>query len=82
MRKSFTFEFVLAYKHRDKLSGIGEGKSHCLFTYVLQREKCNKNRILFILKKTRSPFLETENYLPVSETVMDLCILQLLPRRF
>ena len=63
-------EFVSAFKQSDKLCEIGEGKSHCLFTSVLK--KFNKNRILFILKRTRSPFLEAENYLLGSETVMYL----------
>lgn len=65
-------EFVSAFKQSDKLCEIGEGKSHCLFTSVLRKENFNKNRILFILKRTRLPFLEAENYLLGSETVMYL----------
>ena len=47
--------------------------SHCLVTYVLMKEKCHKNRRLSISKRTRSPFMETDNYLLVSKTAMDHC---------
>ena len=64
------------------LPKIGEGQSHCLVTYVPRKDQCHKNRLLSILRRTRSSFLENENYLPLSKTAMDLCNLQFLLRHF
>ena len=51
-------------------------------TYALRKEEYHINMFLSILKRTRSLFLGVENFLLVSETAMNLCILQFLPRRF
>ena len=51
-------------------------QSHCQVTYILRKERWSKNRLLFMSKKTR--FLQTEKYLLVSKTAMDLCNLQFL----
>ena len=69
-------------KGRHYLPKIWESQSDCLVTYVLRKEQCRKNRLLSIPRKTKSLFLETENYLLVSKTVMDLCDLQFLSRHF
>ena len=37
--------------------------SHCPITYALRKEQYHINRFLSIHKRTKSPFLETENYL-------------------
>ena len=56
--------------------------SHYPVIYGLRKEEYYINIFFSILRRTRSPFLGIENFLLVSETAMNLCILQFLPRRF
>ena len=56
--------------------------SHYPVIYALRKEEYHINMFFSILKRTRSPFLGIENFLLVSETAMNLCILLFLSRRF
>ena len=51
---NFLIKFMSTFEDRHYISKIGEGKSHCLATYVLRKINSNEDRFLPILERFNS----------------------------
>ena len=63
-----------AFEDRQYISKMGEGRSHCLVTYVLRKINCNEDRFLPILERFSS-FAEIKFYFGIAETALNLSTL-------
>ena len=74
---NISIKFVSAFKDLYHFSEVGEGKFHCLITYIFRKIDSDEDRLLPISERP-TPFVETQRDICFAKTALDRCILKFL----